>query len=262
MDFTIAFANHKGGVAKTTSTLAVGGALTEMGRKVLLIDLDPQANLTLALGCRPERLKRSMADVLMGGHPMQFVLLETDVPNLHLAPANHELVLAEQHLVVRDGFEFLLNSALAGLNQYDYALIDCPPALGPLTHCALTASSLLVIPTQCEFFSAHALGPLLGLIRSIRQRTNPQLRYRLLLTMLNRENEIQQTLREQIRGAFKTAVFDTLIEIDPHVSESPLHSLPITAFAPNSQGAEQYRQLAQELTAYARNIAKGSTQAN
>jgi chromosome partitioning protein len=103
---------------------------------------------------------------------------------------------------------------------------------------------------------------LLGLIRSIRQRTNPQLRYRLLLTMLNRENEIQQTLREQIRGAFKTAVFDTLIEIDPHVSESPLHSLPITAFAPNSQGAEQYRQLAQELTAYARNIAKGSTQAN
>ncbi len=262
MDFLISFANHKGGVAKTTSTLAVGGALAEMGQKVLLIDLDPQANLTLAMGRRPERLKRSMADVLMGGHRIQFILEETNVTNLHLAPANQELVLAEQHLVVRDGFEFLLNTAIGGLDQYDIALIDCPPALGPLTHCALTASNLLVIPTQCEYFSAHALGPLLSLIRSIRQRTNPQLGYRLLLTMLDRENTLQQTLCKQIRGAFKSAVFDTLIEIDPHVSESPLHSLPITAFAPNSQGAKQYRQLAQELTTYARNIVKGSTQAN
>jgi len=251
MTLTIAIANRKGGVAKTTTALSLGAALVESRQEVLLVDLDPQANLTLAMGVTPASLERSVADVLLGTLPLSQLTRETSLPGLDLAPANQELLLAERFLAVRDNYEVLLEQALDTVPGYDVILLDCPPALGPLVHTALTAAQLLIIPTQCEYFSAYALRDVLALIREIRQRANPHLRYRLLLTMLDRRNRIHRSLHDQIRQAFGKAVFDTEIEADTRLRESPILGQPITQYAPESRGAQQYRQLAQELRQYA-----------
>jgi chromosome partitioning protein len=250
MSYIVAVANEKGGVAKTTTALSLGAALVEDHNQVLLIDLDPQANLTLSLGILPSNLTRAMGDVLFGSLSLEEITRETSLPGLDLAPANLELGMADRYLTVRDSYEHLLRNALNSGPNYDIALIDCPPALGAVTHCALTAAQLLIIPTQCEYFSAHALRDLLQVIRSIRQRTNPQLRYRLLLTMLDKRNRIHRGLEDQIRAAFGTAVFETTIDIDTRLREGPVFGQPITTYAPSSRGAQQYRQLAQELRSY------------
>ncbi len=251
MSYVIAIASEKGGVAKTTSALSLGAALVEGKQQVLLVDLDPQANLTLALGIQPPSLQRTVADVLMGSQSIMKISRETGLPGLELAPANHELMLAERFLSVWEQYENLLRQSLSGARAYDMILIDCPPTLGPLTRSALSAAHLLIVPTQAEYFSAHALRDMLNLIREIRRISNPQLRYRLLLTMLDRRNRIHRSMFEQVRTAFGKAVFETVIEIDTRLRESPVFAQPITIYAPRSRGAEQYRALAQELRHYA-----------
>lgn len=251
MTMIVAIANEKGGVAKTTTALSVGAALVESGQEVLLVDLDPQANLTLAVGVQPAQARRSVADLLLGNTSPLSVSRESAIPGLDIIPASGEMLLVEQFLYVRQNYERLLRSALAKANMYDTILLDCPPSLGALTINALTAANLLIIPTQCEFFSAHALREMLDLIRNIRQRTNPMLRYRVLITMLGR-TRVHRTLHDQIRGAFGSAVFETAIENDTKLRECPVVGKPITQYAPESRAAMQYRALAQELTEYAR----------
>jgi chromosome partitioning protein len=249
MTTIVAIANEKGGVAKTTSTLSIGAALVESGQEVLLVDLDPQANLTLALGIQPAQTRRSVADLLLGNASPMSVSRETSVPGLDIIPASGEMLLVERFLYVRQHYEFLLRKALAKAEMYSLVLLDCPPSLGALTINALTAADLLVIPTQPEFFSAHSLREMLDLIRNIRQRSNPTLRYRVLITMLGR-TRVHQTLQEQIRGAFGSAVFPTAIENDTKLRECPVVGKPITQYAPESRAAMQYRALAQELDEY------------
>jgi chromosome partitioning protein len=261
MSYIITIANEKGGVAKTTTALSLGAAIVEQEKRVLLVDLDPQANLTLALGSDPSVLEMTMAGVLMGRKTIPEVLIHTKVPNLDLAPANEEMLLAEQFLGIRENYDQLILEVLEKVSDYDYILIDCPPAIGALTQSALTAAQLHVLPTQCEFFSAHAIRSALNLIRDIRDRTNPTLRYRVLLTMVDPENNLHQSLKQQIDKAFGEAVFDTVIEIDAQLRESPLFAQPITTYAPESKAAEQYRQLAQELLAHVRERIGKSTEA-
>jgi chromosome partitioning protein len=247
MTYKIAVANQKGGVAKTTTTLSLGAAFTENELKVLLIDLDPQANLTLALGFNPTALDEAMGDVLLGDKKTSEIVLNTALRNLDLAPANDEMQLADRFLGIRENYERILLNALEDVRGYDFILMDCPPAIGALTHCALTAADLHILPTQCEYFSAHAIRSSLALIRDIRQSTNPSLRYRVLLTMMESSNQVHQSLKHQIRKAFEDAVFETVIEIDAKLRESPLFAQPITMYAPQSSGAIQYRQLSREL---------------
>ena len=247
----LSFANEKGGVGKTTSALSLGAALAEQGERVLLVDLDPQANLTLGLGFEPQELTATIADTLLGNRPLAEVVQTTDVPGVDLVPASDGLLNVERFLPVRRSFELVLREALAGLDGYTVAILDCPPALGATTRCALTASDVLVIPTQCEYFSAHALRQVVSLIRTIRQRSNPRLRYRLLLTMLDRRNGLHRSLAEQIRRAFGSAVFATEVEIDARLREAPAFGQPITVYSPSSRGAQQYRQLAEELREHA-----------
>jgi chromosome partitioning protein len=261
MSYTITIANEKGGVAKTTTTLSLGAAIVENDYKVLLIDLDPQANLSLALGYDPSELDISMADVLMGRRNLPDIIIQTQVPNLDLAPANEEMLLAEQFLGIRENYEQMLSELLDNVPTYDFVLIDCPPAIGALTQSALTAADLHILPTQCEFFSAHAIRSSLNLIREIRERTNPSLRYRVLLTMMDPQNKLHQSLKQQIDKAFDKAVFETVIEIDGLLRESPLFAQPITTYAPDSKGAQQYRQLAQDLLDHARESIGQSTEA-
>ena len=251
MTYVVAVANEKGGVAKTTTALSLGAALMKDARAILLIDLDPQANLTMSLGFQPSGLQRTIADVFLVDESLAAICRETRVAGLVLAPANHDLAMAERYIDVREDYEQILQTAVSDGRSFDFIMMDCPPALGPLTQCALTAADLLIIPTQCEYFSAHAVREVLYLVRSIRQRTNPLLRYRLLLTMVDRRNRIHRTLEDQIRRAFGRAVFETVIDVDTRLREGPVFAQPITVYAPESRAAQQYVQLAHELRSYA-----------
>jgi chromosome partitioning protein len=246
MTYRIAVANEKGGVGKTTSVLSLGAALSESGSRVLLADLDPQANLTLSLGGNPRKIDLTISGLLMGKDDLTAVARKTKVDSLALIPANHELMLAERYLSVRKEYYRLLDLSLQQASDFDFIIIDCPPSLGPLTRSALMAADLLIIPTQCEYYSAHALRNVLDLIRVVRQHGNPDLRYRLLLTMVDASQRLQG-LQEQLRKAFGHAVFETMIEVDEQLRESPAHGQPITVFSPDSRGAGQYRKLAQEM---------------
>ena len=249
--YTIAFSNEKGGVAKTTTTVSLGACLAEAGRNVLVVDLDPQANLTLALGVEPTRVTHSAASILMHGLPLHQAILHSSVSNLDLIPGSSETSQSERYLPVRERYEYLLRDAVqqAAL-PYDFVLMDCPPALGAVTLNALVASNLLLIPTQAEFFSIYALKNLMNWVRRIRSEYNPHLTYRLLLTLFDRRNRIHRLLSEQLRSNFNNGVLETVIEVDTKLRESPITGAPIIFHAPKSRAAAQYRALAQEIIAY------------
>lgn len=251
MTYKIGIANEKGGVAKTTTTVSLGAVLVETGMKVLLIDLDPQANLSLALGMEPNKVQRSSASTLIELAPLSSVIRETSIPGLDMAPANNEMGMAERFLPSRQGYEFILKKALSQLSTpYDFVLIDCPPFLGSVTLNALVAIDLLVIPTQAEFFSIYALRNLMALVRRVRSQYNPNLKYRLLLTMVDRRNKTHRVMSEQLRTTFTTGVMQTVIETDTKLRESPIAGVPIIQHAPKSRGSLQYRALGQEILEY------------
>jgi chromosome partitioning protein len=260
MTYTIAVANEKGGVAKTTTALSLGGAIAESGRRILLIDLDPQANLTLGLGFKPMDLSTSSADIFLGNRTPPQAQRPTDISNIDLIPASQDLTMAERFLEVREEYETLLRKALQGSSNHEFILLDCPPALGPLAINAVTAADLLIIPTQCEFFSANSLRDMLNLVRNMRRTKNPNLHYHLLLTMVDEQNPIHTSLREHIRRAFSNAVFETMIEVDNKLKESPIFGKPITAYAPESTGANQYRALMEEIDQYIHETSRTTAQ--
>jgi chromosome partitioning protein len=251
MAYTIAISNEKGGVAKTTSSLSLGAALAEMGKKVLLIDLDPQANLSLANGIEIATVNRASGELLLDGAPAADCIAPTGTPNMEIIPASAKLSETEQLLPLRTNYYFTLVNALRDLPQnYDFILCDCPPAMGAITTNALTAADLLIIPTQAEYFSAYALRAMMTLIRRIRRDTNPRLAYRILITLLDQRNRTHRSIREQLQQTFGAGLFEAVIEIDTRLRESPIIGMPITQYRPNSRGSQQYRVLAQELLEY------------
>lgn len=252
MQKIIAISNEKGGVAKTTTSLSLGAALAEMGQRILLIDLDAQANLTLALGLEPGEATHTSTEVMLENLPLKQAIRKSDVPNLDLIPSSSRIETSEQYLPVRNNYTTILRQAIAaeGKMPYDYIILDCPPALGAITQNALTAANLLVIPTQAEYFSAYALRNMMGLIRRIRESNNPSLAYRILVTLLDRRNRTHRNIHEQLRGTFGEGVFNTVIEIDTKLRESPIAGLPITHYKSGARGSTQYRVLAQELLEY------------
>ena len=253
MTKTIAVSNEKGGVAKTTTALSLGAALAELGNRVLLIDLDAQANLTLALGLEPGESELTSSNVMLDNDSILNVSRKTDVPNLDLIPSSSRIETAEQFLPVRTNYTTILQRAIRGAGlPYDYIVLDCPPALGAITRNALAAANLLLIPTQAEYFSAYALRNMMGLIRRSREMDNPNLSYRILVTMLDRRNRTHRNIHEQLRATFGTGVFNTVIELDTKLRESPIAGQPITHYKAAARGSTQYRVLAQELVEYAK----------
>ncbi len=251
MAYVISVTNEKGGVAKTTTTLSLGAALVESGKKVLLIDLDSQANLTLALGLDPTKSPKTIVSMLLEGIKGEALWMETGIPGLFVIPANNEMGFVERILPTRPGYESTIKkNLLTDKNDFDYVLMDCPPFLGAIVLNALTASNLLIIPTQPEYFSIYALKNMMSLIRRVRTQTNPNLTYRLLLTMFDRRNRIHRTMSEQLRSSFTNGVLDSVIMIDTKLRESPVAGLPIIYHSPKSRSAMQYRQLAQEIMKY------------
>jgi len=251
MAYILAMSNEKGGVAKTTSTLSLGAALAEMNYRVLLIDLDPQANLSLALGLETGESIVTTANVLIENVSLKSAIRKTEIKNLDLVPSSFRIETAEQFLPMRTHYLGTLRAALeAEPLNYDYLLLDCPPALGAITLNALSAANLLIIPTQAEYFSAYALRNMMGTIRRVRQEENPSLAYRILVTLLDRRNRTHRNIFEQLQNTFGQGVFTSVIEVDTKLRESPIAGVPITHYRPNSRGSQQYRVLAQELIEY------------
>jgi chromosome partitioning protein len=258
MPYIITIANEKGGVAKTTTTLSLAAALVEMGKGVLVIDLDPQANLTLAVGIEPSTIRRSIANVLLESNTINSIARETSIPGLDIVPANSEMGLAEQFLPIRQNYESLLRRALrdkANLD-YQYIIMDCPPFLGAVTCNALMSADSLLMPTQPEYFSIHALGNMMSLIRKVRAQGNPLLTYQVLITMMDRRNRIHRTLSEQLRITFSSGVLEAIIPTDTKLRECTIAGMPIIYYAPDCRAAEAYRALAQEINQYAQETAK------
>jgi chromosome partitioning protein len=260
MTYIISIANEKGGVAKTTTTISLGAALVETGLEVLLVDLDAQANLSLALGAENRRAKPTIVNVLLEGLPAHSAVRETAVPKLQIIPSNGEMGLAERFLPVRPSYETTLSRALREESWgFDYVILDCPPFLGAVTYNAIMASDLLIMPTQAEFFSISALRNMMGIVKRIRSQGNPRLTYRLLLTMFDRRNRIHRSMSEQLRTTFGTGVLDTIVEIDTKLRESPIAGMPIIHHAPKSRAALQYREMAQEILTYVKETASQPT---
>jgi chromosome partitioning protein len=254
MPYVIAICHQKGGVAKTTTALALGACLVEQHCETLLIDLDPQANLTAGMALDPAQLRRSAADILLGNETLLQMSRETGVPGLDIVPSNADMTAAAQFLHVRTGYEYLLRDTLArpDVAQYEVVLIDCPPSLGPITINALTAAHLALIPTQCEYFSMQALDSVFKLICLVRTRTNPDLIYRLLITMFDRRGHLHSRAFAHLQQHLGASLLQTIIGFDSRLRESQLVGLPITQHAGRSRGTQQYRQLAEELLTYVR----------
>ena len=254
MPYVIAICHQKGGVAKTTTALALGACLVEQRCETLLIDLDPQANLTSGLGLNPIEVRRSAADVLLGNETVLRMSRETRVPGMDLVPSNADMVTVAQFLYVRKLYEYILRDSLARpeVAHYEAVLADCPPTLGPITINALTAANMVIIPTQCEYFSVQALDSVLKLINLVRAKTNPHLVYRLLVTMFDQRGHLHSRVLEHLRQHFGDSLLQTVIGFDSKLRESQLVGQPITVHARQSRGTQQYRQLAEELLTYVR----------
>jgi chromosome partitioning protein len=247
----IAVANTKGGVAKTTTCLSLGGALTERGHLVLLVDLDPQAHLTASVGVKPNEVRRTVCDVLLNQNSLTEVSQETNVFGLDMAPANDELVIIDKMLYRHPGYEYRLKTDIDEIpyKLYDVILIDCPPTFGTVTINALTAADLVVIPLQCEHYAVRSLLRMLDMVRLTRRKTNPQLSYRLLVTMYDMRNKVHPAILRYLRDRFSDGVLETTIQVDTKLRESPAFGKPVTEYAPKTRAARQYRAVTQELIA-------------
>lgn len=246
----IAIANQKGGVGKTTSAINVGTALAAIGKRVLLIDLDPQGNASTGLGVgRSERDQSSYDLLLSDGVTLEQVARPTKVPNLDIVAATQDLSGAEIELIEFDARTHRLDTAIArGAGRWDVILIDCPPSLGLLTVNAMVAAHALLVPLQCEFFALEGLSQLLNTVERIRSRFNPGLSILgVLLTMYDRRNRLSDQVSDDVRAVLGRVVFDTVIPRNVRLSEAPSHGLPALIYDHRCSGSEAYIALAREV---------------
>jgi chromosome partitioning protein len=248
----IAMCNQKGGVGKTTSTINLGAALVEQGRRVLLIDLDPQGALSVGLGVPAQAMDRTIYNALMERNTtLADVRLSTRVPGLDLVPSNIDLSAAEVQLVSEVAREQTLMRVLAGVrNEYDYVLIDCQPSLGLLTVNALTAAQGVIIPLECEYFSLRGVALLVDTIDKVKERLNPSLEIDgILATMYDARTVHCREVFSRVVEAFGDTVYQTVIQRTVRFPETTVAGQPITTWAPTSTGASAYRDLAKEVLA-------------
>jgi len=248
---TIACANQKGGVGKTTTVVNLGSYLALTDDRVLIVDLDPQGNATSGLGIDRRAIERSSYDALVDRVPISELVVQTPVKGLDLVPSAPALSGAEVELEGVAGREHRLTASLAELNgRYDRVLIDCPPSLGLLTLNALTAADGVLIPIQTEYYALEGLSQLVNTIRRVREGLNPRLEIEgVLLTMYDARTNLSAQVASEVRRHMNGTVYETVVPRSIRLSEAPSHGLPIALYDPASRGANAYRELAGEVTA-------------
>lgn len=245
----IAIANQKGGVGKTTTSVNLGACLAELGKKVLLIDIDPQGNTTSGIGINKADVRHDVYDVLINEESIAEAAVPTAVWNLDILPATIQLAGAEIELVSTMSREVRLRQALEPVkSKYDYILIDCPPSLGLLTVNALTAANSVLIPIQCEYYALEGLSQLLNTIRMVQKHLNTSLEIEgVLLTMLDARTNLGLQVIEEVKKYFREKVYTTVIPRNVRLGEAPSHGQSIIQYDPRSRGAEVYLELAKEV---------------
>ena len=251
----ISLANQKGGVGKTTTAINLGASLAACERRVLLVDLDPQANATSGLGL-PKNEDISIYNVLVDAVGVSEIIRSTELPTLHVAPSSVDLVGAEVELGSADGREFRLREALKALDgQYDYILIDSPPSLGLLTINGLAAAHSVLVPMQCEYFAIEGVAQLLNTIERVRESLNPSLEIEgIALTMFDERMNLARQVAEEVRNHFGDKVYKTIIPRNVRLGEAPSFGKPIILYDIRSRGSEAYVSLAKEFIRRAENV--------
>lgn len=245
----LAITNQKGGVGKTTTSVNLGASLASMGKKVLLVDIDPQGNTTSGVGINKADVTYCIYDVIINDiHPSD-AIVETDLPNLFIIPATIQLAGAEIELVPTISREVRLKKSLSLIRHlYDYILIDCPPSLGILTVNSLTASDAVIIPIQCEYYALEGLSQLLNTVRLVQKHLNTSLQIEgVLLTMFDARTNLGIQVIEEVKKYFQQKVYQTVIPRNVRLSEAPSHGQSIITYDPKSKGAEVYLELAKEV---------------
>jgi chromosome partitioning protein len=247
----VAVANQKGGVGKTTTAVNLGAALAEMGERVLVVDLDPQANATTGVGIDPSHVEHSIYDVLISEFPIEDATEPTSLRNLFVVPGHSDLAGAEVELVPAFSRELKLRRALQPIAEdYSYVLIDCPPSLGLLTVNALAAARELLLPIQCEYYALEGVQALVQNVHLIQRHLNPELVLSgVLLTMHDARTKLADQVVKEVRAHFGDAVFRQIVPRNIRLSEAPSYGQPIVVFDPASRGAIAYRELAKEVIA-------------
>lgn len=247
MAFIIAVANLKGGVAKTTTTASLAGALNQLGYRVLAVDLDAQSNLTTGLGVGLAEAHQTVVDVFFNWMPLSQASISTDIGRLDLVASHPDLALAERFLPVRRNFETILRQSAESSGEYDFILLDCPPYLGAVTLNALNAANMLIIPTIPEIYSWESLQKTIRYAHKIQASSNQGLAYRILICMLDARLRIHREISQQYREHFGEKLFKNLIQIDTRLRESAVAGKPINYYDRSARSARQYQNLAEEI---------------
>jgi chromosome partitioning protein len=252
----IAIANQKGGVGKTTTAVNLSSCLAYKGKKVVIIDVDPQGNTTSGLGIDKKNISKSIYEVIINDENIENALMKTMIDNLYICPSNIQLVGAEVELVSVISRETRMKVAIDDIrDKYDFILIDCPPSLGLLTLNALTAADTILVPIQCEYYALEGLSQLMNTVKLVQRHLNPSLDVEgVVLTMFDARTNLSIQVVEDVKKYFRNKVYRTVIPRNVRLSEAPSFGLPIILYDAKSKGAECYLELAQEVIDYSKEV--------